>query len=330
MMLLASLILLLLGISLSAFFSGSETGFYRASRVRLVIEGLDGDHISRYMLKLINLPTLFVATTLIGNNVANYMTSLAIVLGIGSIYMGDAGIIEIAGPILMSPLLFVYGELLPKNLYYQAPNRLLRFSAPLLLFFTVLFAPIAALLWGLALILEKIVGESPEKVRLNLARKEVQEALVEGHEIGILHKTQRSLAQNFFIFAARPVKDVCVPLARINSIPKTMTKDAILKLAKRKKISDLAVYDTNRNNLIGHIRIVDLLVDDQPNDPVETPRQLMEIKGTELFGEALIQMQVNRETLARVTNNNGQTIGLLSLDQLTNSLLKGPLHSLQR
>lgn len=330
MMLFISFLLLILGISLSAFFSGSETGFYRASRVRLVIEGLDGDWISRYMLKLINLPTLFVATTLIGNNVANYMTSLAIVLGISVIYQGNAGIAEILGPLLMSPLLFVYGELLPKNLYYQAPNRLLRFSAPLLLFFTVLFAPIAAVLWGLALILEKIVGESPEKIRLNLARKEVQEALVEGHEIGILHQTQRSLAQNFFIFAARPVKDVCLPIARVKPIPKSMTKDAILKLARRKRISDIPVYETNRNNLIGHIRVVDLLVDDRPNEPMETPRKLMEINGTELFGEALIQMQINRETLARVVNKKGQTIGILSLDQLTNSLLKGPLHSLQR
>ncbi len=72
--------LLLIGVFLSAFFSGSETGFYRASRVRIVIAGLDGDRVSQYLIKLINNPTLFVATSLIGNNVANYLTSLAIVL----------------------------------------------------------------------------------------------------------------------------------------------------------------------------------------------------------------------------------------------------------
>ena len=47
-------ILLLLGVFLSAFFSGSETGFYRASRVKVVIAGLDGDRISQYLIKLIN------------------------------------------------------------------------------------------------------------------------------------------------------------------------------------------------------------------------------------------------------------------------------------
>ena len=65
-----TLALLLLGIFLSGFFSGSETGFYRASRVRIVIASLDGDRMSKALVKLINNPALFVATTLIGNNVA--------------------------------------------------------------------------------------------------------------------------------------------------------------------------------------------------------------------------------------------------------------------
>ena len=65
-----AIVLLAVGIFLSAFFSGSETGFYRASRVRIVMAGLDGDRVSKYLLKLINNPTLFVATTLIGNNLS--------------------------------------------------------------------------------------------------------------------------------------------------------------------------------------------------------------------------------------------------------------------
>ena len=74
------LILLLLGLLLSAFFSGSETGFYRVTRVRLVLDGRDGDFISRRLLWLTNNPSVFVATTLVGNNLANYLTSFAIVL----------------------------------------------------------------------------------------------------------------------------------------------------------------------------------------------------------------------------------------------------------
>ena len=67
-------VLFLVGLALSAFFSGSETGFYRMTRLRLVMEASAGDAISRAMLWLANRPSLFVATTLVGNNLANYLT----------------------------------------------------------------------------------------------------------------------------------------------------------------------------------------------------------------------------------------------------------------
>ena len=62
------------GLILSALFSGSEIGFYRIPRVRLRLDALEGDFIARGLLWLTNYPTLFVATTLIGNNIANYIT----------------------------------------------------------------------------------------------------------------------------------------------------------------------------------------------------------------------------------------------------------------
>ncbi|MEE3220565.1 MAG: CNNM domain-containing protein, partial [Planctomycetota bacterium] len=56
--------LFLSGLLLSAFFSGSETGFYRVPRIRLLIDSLAGDRVSRVLLWLTNYPSLFVATTL--------------------------------------------------------------------------------------------------------------------------------------------------------------------------------------------------------------------------------------------------------------------------
>ena len=69
----------LVGLMLSAFFSGSETGLYRVSRTRLVLDGLSGSFAGRGLVWMINHPAIFVATTLVGNNLANYLTSLAIV-----------------------------------------------------------------------------------------------------------------------------------------------------------------------------------------------------------------------------------------------------------
>src|SRR5271166_3115552 len=76
----------ILGLFLSAFFSGSETGFYRATRLRLVLDAMAGDRIARGLLFLTNHPALFVATALVGNSVANYLISLAAVIAMGRVF----------------------------------------------------------------------------------------------------------------------------------------------------------------------------------------------------------------------------------------------------
>ena len=323
-----ALILLLIGVFLSAFFSGSETGFYRASRVRVVIDGLDGDRVSQYLLKLINNPTLFVATTLIGNNVANYLTSLAIVLLAKSTMTSSAA--EMLAPILMSPLLFVYGELLPKNLFYQAPNYLLRLAAPICLFFTCLFAPVAAVLWGMGRLLEKVLGESPQRIRLNLARKEVQQVMEEGLQAGILHPTQRQLGQSFFLVASKPVVEFCTPYSRLRSLKVNATRKEALKFARQKKIADVALFDGPKNNLVGFVKTVELLVCDKAKPLREMIHQFKEVNSLEPFGETIMQMQSERETIRKVVGPRGNIVGLLSMDQLTDALLNGPLGSLRR
>ena len=131
------------GLFLSAFFSGSETGFYRVTRFRLAIDGLSGDPISRSLLWLTNNPALFVATALIGNNLANYLASRSIVQATQHLIGGNQVAGDIVVPLLVSPFVFVYGELLPKNLFYLAPNKLLRTSGPLFLVCVIVFAPIS-------------------------------------------------------------------------------------------------------------------------------------------------------------------------------------------
>lgn len=327
-MLYLSLALLIIGVFLSGFFSGSETGFYRASRVRIVIAGLDGDRISKSLLKLINNPALFVATTLIGNNVANYVTSLAIVLIAKEAEFSSLG--EMLAPIVISPLLFVYGELLPKNLFYQAPNLLLRLAGPLFLLFTILFAPAAAVLWGMSRLLEILLGQSPERVQLTLARKEIQQALEAGLEAGILHPTQRHLAQGFFLVAAKPVSEFCTPVLRYSSISIDSSVDAAKRIAQSQRLADIPVFEKSRNNIIGYVRTIELLIDQRKTTVRDAVTSIRSVPSTELFGETILQMQTNRETLVLVESPEGKTVGILSIDQLTDSLLEGPLGKLKR
>ncbi|MCA9119878.1 MAG: DUF21 domain-containing protein [Planctomycetaceae bacterium] len=312
--------LFFIGLLLSAFFSGSETGFYRATRVRLVLDGLAGDPVARGLLWLTNNPALFVATTLVGNNLANYLTSFAIVLVAQQITSNPSVVMELVTPVLFTPIVFVYGELLPKNLFYYSPNRLLRRSGPVFLFFATVFAPISATLWGMGRLLQSLIGDAPLRVQLTLARKELQQVLVEGQDAGILQPAQRKLAQNLFAIASRSVQDLCTPVGRMAAIRLGADKKEVLRIARRHRAIVSPVVGADGRTLLGYVRTVDLFLDD--SECIDAYRHLPTLDAGTSHIAALIQMQTGKEELARVVDADGATIGLLYASDLTDPLFR--------
>lgn len=312
--------LFVIGILLSALFSGAETGFYRVTRMRLLLDGLGGDTIARSLLWLTNNPALFVATSLVGNNLANYITSFAVVLGAQQILGGGSHFGEVLAPVALAPLIFVYGELFPKNLFFYAPNLLLRQFGMVFLLFAILFAPISALLWALGWVLQRIVGEAPLRVRLALARSELQGVLQEGHEAGILRPAQRNLAQNLFTVASRPVGEFSRPVARAAAVRLGDKKRDVYRLARRHRATAVPVTEAQSRTLVGYVRIVDLYLDH--HDSIQEVRPLTDVSERESHIAALIKLQTAGEELARVVDDRGETVGLLFADELTSPLFR--------
>ncbi len=129
--------------------------------------------------------------------------------------------------------MLVYGELLPKNLYLQAPNRLLRRGGGLFLFFVVLLFPLSGLLWLLGRLLARATRTSHEPIRLVLAQRELRQILAEGHEAGILHPAQQSLAHGILAVARKPVRQFLTPPGQMVQVRADMGKQAVLGLAQR-------------------------------------------------------------------------------------------------
>ena len=313
--------MVVVGLFLSAFFSGSETGFYRATRLRLLLDAMAGDRVARGLHWLTNHPALFVATTLVGNNTANYLTSAAIVIGTQSLITGHGHAEELIAPLLLAPILFVYGELLPKNLFLHAPNRLLRRVGPLFLCFVGLLFPVSAVLWGLNNLIERLMGHSPEQVRLTLARRELHGVLEEGHEAGLLHPAQRGLAQGIFAVANRPIIEFTTPLEELPRARSNMTRSEVLQVAGRYRLPVVPVESPKTpGKLIGYYRVIDLgLSRSEETGPL---RRLLTLPTHTSHVAALTQMQSEGETLARVIDDQGVTVGIVSADRLREPLFR--------
>ncbi len=252
-----AILLFAVGLALSAFFSGSETGLYRVPRTRLVLDGLSGSVGAKGMVWLLNRPAIFVATTLVGNNVANYLTSFAIVMGAASVF-GSGSKAELFGPMLMTPVVFVFGELLPKFFFYQAPYRLLSAVRPVLLAMTMLFLPVSILLGLLGVLLSWMTGQTPFKLRLTMARGELDQLIKAGHEAGILASGQKSLAQNIFEVGNQAAVSFGVVPERLAIVEAPVEPSAAAHQARRRNHPIVLVRQAGR--IIGYLRYADLCV----------------------------------------------------------------------
>jgi putative hemolysin len=317
----AAVVLFLFALAMNAFFSGAETGFYRMTRLRLVLEAMTGDRIARIMLWLANQPSLVVATALVGNNLANELTSKAVAMATEHLFPKGGGLIDFVLPLVVTPFMFICGDLLPKNVFYNAPNRLMRRSAPLLVASAIVFAPITILLWLLGQVIKLFVREGPEELRLSLARRELTEMLTEGHEAGILRPVQRTLAQTMLAVAGQPVRNFAAPAGRVVRVTTNMTKSEILRIAQGRGRSLLPIEDAqDKRRLLGYVRTADLFLDDGAELP--EPHPLVELAESETFLVAFGKLIAADGALGHVVNAAGKTVGFVSAQDLREELLR--------
>jgi hypothetical protein len=161
--------LLLLALAFSGMFAGSETAFYGINRLRLRHDAATS-RAADLLEKVLRSPSAFLATLLIGNNIANDLavhaaTDIGVSLGIDRP--------EFWSTIVLTPLVFIFGEVLPKQVLLDSPRLMLHFAGPLA-FVRLLFWPLTAPLAALARYLDSSSGASP------LARRQFEALLQEG------------------------------------------------------------------------------------------------------------------------------------------------------
>jgi CBS domain containing-hemolysin-like protein len=314
-MILIAILLFLFGLVLSAFFSGSETGLYRVSRTRLVLDGLSGSLGARALIWLLNRPAIFVATALVGNNLANFLTSFALVLAIGRVF-GGSSTAELAGTVLVTPIVFVFGELLPKHWFFHAPYRLLNVVRPLLLLATVVFLPVSLVLTLLAAALGAVTGQTPFRLRLAMARGELAQVLRAGEEAGILQATQRSLAGKLFEVGNQLAVSFAVPVDRLAKVDLPIDRESASTQARRRNHPIVLVYRGGR--VVGYLRYADLVLG---KGNVEV-RPVVQVPVTERHLPTLLKLYDSGSEVALMCDERGRTRSVVTRRQLLQPLMK--------
>jgi CBS domain containing-hemolysin-like protein len=247
--LLGIVLLFALGLRLSAFFSGSETGFYRLSLPRLMIDAQAGQKAARRLLWFAQHPAYFMATTLIGNNIAHYLITCAISLAVVFVFTRETEWLEIMATLLISPVIFLLGELLPKSVYYRAPWTFLRREIKWLRICFVLFLPATWPLVSVTRLLEKLRPGEEQPLDLVLGRNRLAQVVGHGHREGVLTEAQTRLAAGLLQIAPQAVLTSMIPGDRVLGVDDHATRDQVLDFARRFGLPTVTVRraEGNRN-----------------------------------------------------------------------------------
>lgn len=262
-----ALALFLAGLRLSFFFSGSETGFYRLSVPRLSIDARAGDRPSGMLLWFAQHPAYFVSTCLIGNNVANYLCTAAVSWGTVLLAGRNHETLEVGAALLMAPVIFEIGELLPKSLYYLTPLSRLRREIGWFRGWFRLFLPLGWPLVQLSRLIERSTGIRSQPMEMVLGRSRLVQLVHHGQREGVLTDLQSRLANGLLQLAPQTVLSSMIPASRVLGIPDTASREEMIDFARRFGVAAVAVrHPHDESGWYGYVFAAELLAisGDQP------------------------------------------------------------------
>ena len=250
--------LLLLG---SAIFSGSETGFYSLSRLRIAAEARRGSITARMIDFLVRSPSGFLITLLVGNNLCLELLTHLTEDEVSSWPLLPPMGLEVTVTLLLTPLLFLFGELFPKDLFRRRPRRLLGALAPILALSRLVFLPVVLPLQGISWALERMLGVRPRDLERALGRERLLEVMREGAREGVLAPEAQELAFNAIELRSRTVSEVLVPWADLEVLDLSEDPALLRERVAASGYSRLPVIDgaAAGKPIVGYLFQLDLL-----------------------------------------------------------------------
>ncbi|MEM6506224.1 MAG: CNNM domain-containing protein [Planctomycetota bacterium] len=314
------IVVMMLGFLGSALFSGMETGAYRLNRVRLYVLSSQGQSSARSLERIVAKPASLIGTLLIGNNLCNYAgtAGLGIILAAMAMPVWQAVLIN---TVLVTLVLFIFGETLPKDLFAAHCDRLMYPLAKLLIFLKTLFTwtgvlPVVVAISALAI---KLVGKA-EGGALT-PRKRVEQMVREGAGVGLISSEQTELAQRALALSNRRVLAECTPWSEVVKVFETTEQTALRRLAQETPRSRMPVINA-KGSIVGVVDMIDaMLIDESESAPVRSAMQdPVYLMSSTTVREALAQMQRDHIGLAIVRQPNGKPAGVVTMKDLVEPL----------
>ncbi|MBR4879970.1 MAG: DUF21 domain-containing protein [Clostridia bacterium] len=309
-------LIILLGclIATSAFFSATETAFSSVNKIRLKNMAQMGDKRARLTLNLAEDYDNLLSTILIGNNIVNIASSsLATVLFVG--FYGDAGIA--ISTAVMTVLVLIFGEITPKSIAKEMPEKFAMFSAP---FVKTLMIVLAIFNWIFAQwkkLISRFIKVSDDK---GITEEELITIVEEAAEDGGIDEHESELIKSAIDFTDLEVSGVLTPRTEVVAIELGESLEEIKEKFAESGYSRLPVYRETMDDVIGVVHIKDFF-NLKGDDIMSCVKPVLYITDKVKISKLLPSLKEQKCHLAIVTDEYGGTMGIVTLEDVIEELV---------
>jgi len=328
------ILIIVLSLLFSAFFSGMEIAFISANKIHIEIEKKQEGLLAKVLTRLTKKPSKFIATMLIGNNIA---------LVIYGLFMGDLlmswfqsivpanseflnlvlGDFSLVTQTVISTLIILFtAEFLPKVLFQIYSNVLLRFLAIPAYLFYILFSVISEfVIWVSDAILKAFFKTDGDDVQLAFSKIELgdyiseqMETVEEEDEVD----SEIQIFQNALEFAALKAREVMVPRTEIMAVELQETPKNLAKLFTDTGYSKILIYEDTIDNIIGYVHSYELFKKPKTIKNILLPVEF--VPETMLIQDILNVLTKKRKSIAVVLDEYGGTSGIMTVEDIVEEL----------
>ena len=314
------LLILILLIGLSAFFSSAETALTKVNKIRIRNLAEAGDKSAVTLTKVLEDQGKMLSAILVGNNVVNLTASSMSTTLAMNIWSNKA--VGIATGVLTLVIL-VFGEISPKTISTLYSEKIsLKYAKIIYLFMTVM-TPVIYAVNVLSSGFLRLVHVDPNRKQEAITEDELRTIVEVSHEEGVIESEEKKIINNVFDFGDSVAKDIMVPRIDMAMVEVGATYDELIDIFREEKYTRMPVYEETTDNVIGIINMKDVLLIDRNEefhvrDLLREPLYTYEYKNT---AELMVEMRQTSNNMIIVLDEYGATAGMITLEDLLEEIV---------
>ncbi|MCK4812719.1 MAG: HlyC/CorC family transporter [Candidatus Marinimicrobia bacterium] len=308
------IILATIGLILSAYFSGSEIAVITANPLQLQIWKTQNKHLSTSALRMYENRQHYLTVILVGNTLANILTTT-----FATIIFTTNGLFNWWQIILLvSAIILIFGEVIPKSLIRYRPNTYLLFSSAVIKVLGVFIHPVARVFEKMTSGLLALFNSDQTPMNIMIHREEIEQSIYDSYDRGVLNDDKKKYLDNVFDFSDTTASEIITPRTDIIAL----SEDSDLKKLKSSFIqsgfSKIIIFRENIDFIIGYISLRDIL-----NDVKNIKNIIRPIKfypESKSIIELLKEFQRTKISVAVIVDEFGGTSGLVTMEDIVEEI----------